>query len=83
MLSTKVLVAEADRLLARAERQVEHYRRSNDTSEFARRAELDLKRLHLYRAVLASTNSAHALMPEYVVVRGLAREADVRASRSS
>ena len=42
-----------DRLVARAERQVERYRRVNDTSEFARRAELDLKRLHLYRAVLA------------------------------
>ena len=60
-LSTKVLIAEADRLVARAERQVRHYRRSNDTSEFARRAELDLKRLHLYRALLASTNAAHAL----------------------
>jgi hypothetical protein len=71
-LSMKVLVAEADRLVARAERQVERYRRVNDTSEFARRAELDLKRLHLYRAVLASTNSAHAMMPEYVIARGLA-----------
>ena len=73
-LSTKVLVAEADRLVARAERQVERYRRLNDMREFARRAELDLKRLHLYRAVLASTNSAHALMPEYVVARGLVSE---------
>jgi hypothetical protein len=70
-LSMKVLVAEADRLVARAERQVERYRRVNDTSEFALRAELDLKRLHLYRAVLASTNSAHALMPEYALARGL------------
>jgi len=75
-LSTKVLIAEADRLVARAERQVRHYRRVNDMSEFARRAELDLKRLHLYRAVLASTNAAHALMPEYVAARGLIPERD-------
>ena len=70
-LSRKVLLAEADRLLARAERQVEHYRKANDSSEFAQRAERELKRLHLYRAVLTSTNAAHALMPEYVLARGL------------
>ena len=77
-LSTRVLVAEADRLVARAERQMERYRRMNDTSAFARRTELELKRLHLYRAVLASTNAAHALMPEYVVARGLAPEGTVQ-----
>ena len=70
-LSTKVLLAEADRLVARAERQLRHYRKAKDTSEFARRAEQELKRLHLYRAVLTSTNAAHALMPEYALARGL------------
>ena len=43
-LSTKVLVAEADRLVARAERQLSATEPLNDMSEFARRAELDLKR---------------------------------------
>jgi hypothetical protein len=70
-LSTKVLVAEADRLVARAERQVAHHRKARDASDFAKRAERELKRLQLYRAVLASTNSAHALMPEYVFARRL------------
>jgi hypothetical protein len=65
-LSTRVLVAEADRLIARAERQVARHRKARDASDFAKRAERELKRLQLYRAVLANTNSAHALMPEHV-----------------
>jgi hypothetical protein len=71
-LSTELLVAEAERLLARAKRVVERHRDLEDTGEIARRAEQELKRLQLYRAVLKSTNSAHALMPEYILARGLA-----------
>jgi hypothetical protein len=44
------------------------------------RAERELKRWQLYRAVLAITNSAHALMPEYVFARGLISD---RGSASS
>jgi hypothetical protein len=46
-LSTELLVAEADRLVDRAERKVQRHRSIQDTSEFARRAEQELKRLHL------------------------------------
>jgi hypothetical protein len=67
--STELLVAEADGLLSRAERELQRYRDARDTGQGARRAEQDLKRLQLYRAVLTSTNSAHALMPEYVAAR--------------
>jgi hypothetical protein len=67
--SNELLVAEAERLIARAEREV---RRHRGGGEPALQAERELKRLQLYRAVLKGTNSAHALMPEYVTARGLA-----------
>ena len=66
-------------MVTHAEAHVEHYRKTKDASALAEH-ERDLKRLQLYRAVLASSNSAHAIMPEYIVARGLAREADVRSS---
>jgi hypothetical protein len=71
--STELLIAEADRLLSRAEKELQRHRDIQDTSAGARRAEQDVKRLRLYRAVLSSANSAHALMPEYVAARRLPR----------
>jgi hypothetical protein len=68
--STKCLVAEADRLVACAEGRVARYRIAADGA-MAQRATSELKRLHLYRAILTSSNAAHALMPEYIVARGL------------
>src|SRR5438105_9896901 len=75
-LNAKVLIAEADRLVARAERHIEAYRQriarlesrsvnSSDVRQLSHRAEQKLKRLHLYRAVLKSSSSTHALMPEH------------------
>jgi hypothetical protein len=61
-VSNNVLVFEADRLIARAERTLR--RQSAGTlSEAARRTEEELKSLRLYRAVLKSSNAAHAIMP--------------------
>jgi hypothetical protein len=77
-LSRTLLLAEADRLVTRAEAHVEHYRKTNNASALVEH-ERELKRLHLYRAVLASSNSAHAIMPEYIVARGLARDAELRS----
>ena len=74
-LSNELLVAEAERLIARTEREV---RRHRSGGEHARQAERGLKRLQLYRAVLKGTNSAHALMPEYVTARGLASTSTMR-----
>ena len=74
-LSRELLVNEADRLVARAERKVRRFRRNRDT-ELVLRVELELKRLHLYRAILRSDNSAQALMPEYVFARGFAPRGD-------
>ncbi len=71
-LDTALLIAEADRLIARAERERERHR-SESRSASVDRAERELKRLQLYRAILTSRTSAHALMPEYVVARGLLR----------
>jgi len=81
-LSTQLLLAEANRLIFRAERHVESSReyvarlevQSLDTGEAkerTKRAERELKRLELYRSVLKNSNSAEALMPEYVLARGL------------
>ena len=72
-LSRELLLTEADRLVARAERKVRRCRSNRDT-EHALRAEQELKRLYLYREILTSNNSAQALMPEYVFERGLAPE---------
>ena len=69
-LSTEVLVAETERLVARAELAI----RDGAGNASALRAEQELKRLRLYRAILISTNAAHALMPEYLVARGLLGE---------
>jgi hypothetical protein len=70
-LSRESLVNEADRLVARAERKVKRFRSNLDTKH-ALQAEQQVKRLHLYRAILRSDNSAQALMPEYVFARGFA-----------
>ena len=70
-LSPEMLAAEAERLVSRAEQEVHRYRAAADASELAHRAELELKRLQLYRAVVKSVNSAHVFMPEYVAARGL------------
>ena len=68
-LSRRLLIAEAERLVARAEREVKRHSRAADT-DIARRAQRGLQRLQLYRAVVRSVNSAHAIMPEYAVARG-------------
>jgi hypothetical protein len=73
-LSKELLAAEADRLVARAERELQRHRDLATQGEIALRAERELKRLNLYRAVLKSANSADALMPEYVFARGLVDE---------
>jgi hypothetical protein len=80
-LSQELLVAEAERLIARAEREVRRNRRGG-LSEKAERAEFELKRLQLYRAVLRSSNSAHALMPEYILARGLVETAVGRGTNA-
>jgi len=79
LLSTEMLVGEADRLLARAERAVKRHRELGDTGVGARRAQQELRRLQLYRAVLVSTNTAHAVMPEYAVARGLLRRDNTKS----
>jgi len=68
-LSPELLVAEAERLVARAEREVK--RQGTGQSEHARRSLRELQRLRLYRAVLISERAASALMPEYVEAQGL------------
>jgi hypothetical protein len=78
-LSTELLIAEADRLVARTEREIERHRSAADGGAMAERAAAELKRLHLYRAILTSSNAAHALMPEYIVARGLFASEDPRA----
>jgi hypothetical protein len=69
-LTRELLVAEAERLVARSEREVK--RNGAGQSEHARHARRKLERLRLYRSVLTSEQSANALMPEYVAARGLA-----------
>ena len=69
-LSPELLIAEADRLAARAERELK--RHGAGKNEHAHRAQRKLDRLRLYRAVLTSKQAASALMPEYVAARGLA-----------
>jgi hypothetical protein len=76
-LSRTLLIAEAERLVARAEREVERHSRAAHT-DIARRAERELQRLQLYCAVLRSVNSAHAIMPEYAVARGFVDPTDAR-----
>ena len=74
------LIAEADRIAARANRRIRRYRnqlaqRENLSLEVgnvrnrATSAERELQRIDLYRAVLKSRPSDQALMPEYVLTR--------------
>jgi hypothetical protein len=70
-LSPDRLIAEAERLVARAERELK--RHGVAQNEQAHRAYRELQRLRLYRAVLTSDLATSALMPEYVAARGLAR----------
>lgn len=83
-LKSELLLEEADRLIFRAERRAANCREyalrleqksldANDARTRVRRAESELKRLHLYRRILLNANSADALMPEYVMARGLVR----------
>jgi hypothetical protein len=78
--TTGKLIAEADRIAARAKRQLRRYHyqlvqrenQSLDVSDVrarATRAERELRRVDLYRAVLQSRPSEQALMPEYVLIR--------------
>ena len=76
-LSRRLLVAEAERLVTRAEREVERHSRAAHT-DIARRAKRDLERLQLYRAVVRSENAAHAIMPEYAVARGFVEATELR-----
>ena len=76
-LSRRLLVAEAERLVTRAEREVERHSRAAHT-DIARRAKRDLERLQLYRSVVRSANAAHAIMPEYAVARGFVDPAAAR-----
>jgi len=76
-LSRRLLIAEAQRLVARAEREVKRHSRATHT-DIARRAERELQRLQLYRAVVCSANAAHAIMPEYAMARGFVDTADAR-----
>jgi len=69
-LSPGLLIAEADRLVARAERDVKRY--GANQNEHAQHAHRQLQRLRLYRAVLIGEQATSALMPEYIVARGLA-----------
>ncbi|MGE3702684.1 MAG: hypothetical protein AB7G08_28545 [Hyphomicrobiaceae bacterium] len=80
-LSKTLLIAEAERLVARAERDVKRHSRAAHT-DIARRAERELQRLQLYRAVVRSANAAHAIMPEYAVARGFVDPAELN-DRSS
>jgi hypothetical protein len=74
------LIAEADRIAARARRRIRRYRnqlaqresQSRDAGNVrarATRAERELQRIDLYRAVLKSGPTDQALMPEYVLTR--------------
>jgi hypothetical protein len=84
--SRNLLLSEADRLVSRTEDQIRAHREriaaledqsldATEERELASIAERDLKRLELYRSVLRSgSNPAHALMPEYIVARGLVPE---------
>jgi hypothetical protein len=80
--TTSLLILEADRLADRAERKLRlcreriaelesHSLDAGLLHDRAKQAERELKRIDLYRAVLKSSNPAHALMPEYIVARGL------------
>jgi hypothetical protein len=83
-LSSDLLLSEADRLVSRAQTRLRSHRErtaalesqsldAREERELAAIAERDLKRLELYRAVLrGSSNPAHAMMPEYILARGLA-----------
>jgi hypothetical protein len=74
------LIAEADRIAARAKRRLRSYRNqlaqreslSLDVGNVRARAtsaERELQRIDLYRAVLKSGPTDQALMPEYVLTR--------------
>ncbi len=74
------LTAEADRIAARAKRRIRLYRNqlaqreslsldAGDVRARATRAERELQRIDLYRAVLKSGPTDQALMPEYVLAR--------------
>jgi hypothetical protein len=68
-LSKELLLSEAERLVARAERKLRRYHSLRDNDR-VQQAQQELRRLQLYRAML-QRHSADALMPEYVRARGL------------
>ena len=74
------LIAEADRIAARAKRRLRRYRSQlaqreslsldvDNVRARATSAERELQRIDLYRAVLKSGPTNQALMPEYVLTR--------------
>jgi hypothetical protein len=70
-VANDALLVEAEKLIARTERTLRQHQSGAALSEAARHAELQLKRLRLYRAVLKSSNAAHAIMPEFAIACGL------------
>lgn len=78
--TTGRLIAEADLIAERAKRQLRRYRHQlaqgeshslniDDVRARSARAERELQRIDLYRAVLKCGPSEQALMPEYVLMR--------------
>ena len=78
--TTGTLIAEADQVAARVKRQLRGYRHQLaqresqsldicDVRARAMRAERELQRIDLYRAVLKNGPTEQALMPEYVRTR--------------
>jgi hypothetical protein len=78
--TTGNLIAEAEYIAARAKRRLRRYRHQlgererqlldvGDVPARATRAERELQRIDLYRAILKSGPTEQALMPEYVLTR--------------
>jgi len=65
-LSPELIIAEADRLVARAERAMKRHGASRDEHARALR---QLQKLRLYRAVLTGKQSVAALMPKNMLRR--------------
>jgi len=81
--SREVLLDEADRLVARAEHRLERFQVRRTDPAIIERAERELRRLQLYQAVLATTETADAIMPEYARARGLLGSVRAGAERKA
>ena len=80
--SREVLLREAEWLVARATKRFEISARRADPA-MTERAERELRRLQLYQAVLATTETADAIMPEYARARGLLGSVRAGAERKA